>query len=61
MKIETQSVLNLLNSSENEYSKFSAKNDTLLTVNQKVISSLESDRLFRCICFNYRKYCCRGS
>ena len=36
--METQKIVNLLNSPENEYSKFATtKNDTLLTVNQKVI------------------------
>ena len=38
IKMETQKIVNLLNSPENEYSKFATtKNDTLLTVNQKVI------------------------
>ena len=35
--METQKIVNLLNSSENEYSKFATKNGTLLTVNQKVV------------------------
>ena len=34
--METQKIVNLLNNSENEYSKFATKNGTLLTVNQKV-------------------------
>ena len=34
--METQKIVKLLNSLENEYSKFSAKNGTLLTVNLKV-------------------------
>ena len=33
--METQKIVNLLNGSENEYSKFATKNGTLLTVNQK--------------------------
>ena len=32
--METQNILNMLNSPENEYSKFATKNDTLLTVKQ---------------------------
>ena len=36
--METQEIVNLLNSSENEYSKYATKkNGMLLTVNQKVI------------------------
>ena len=35
-KMGTQEVVNLLNSSENEYSKFATKNSMLLTVSQKV-------------------------
>ena len=35
--METQKIVNLLNSPENEYSKFATKNGTLLTVSQKVI------------------------
>ena len=35
--MEMQKIINLLNSTENEYSKFATKNGTLLTVNQKVI------------------------
>ena len=35
--METQKIINLLNSTENEYSKFASKNGTLLTVNQKII------------------------
>ena len=34
--METQEIVNLLNNSEDEYSKFTTKNDALLTVNQKV-------------------------
>ena len=34
--METQKIVNLLNSSENEYSKFATKNSTLLTVKQRV-------------------------
>ena len=35
--METQKIVNLLNSSENEYSKFATKTFMLLIVNQKVI------------------------
>ena len=34
--METQESVNLLNSSENDYSKFATKNGTLLTVKQRV-------------------------
>ena len=33
--METQKIVNLLNSSENEYSKFAIKNGALLTMNQR--------------------------
>ena len=35
--METQKIVNLLNGSDNENSKFATKNGMLLTVNQKVI------------------------
>ena len=35
--METQKIINLLNSPENEYLKFATKNGTLLTVNQQVV------------------------
>ena len=35
--METQKIVNLLNGSENENSKFATKNGMLLTVSQKVI------------------------
>ena len=35
--METQKIVNLLNSSDNENSKFATINGMLLTVNQKVI------------------------
>ena len=35
--METQKIINSLNSTENEYSKFATENGTLLTVNRKVI------------------------
>ena len=35
IKVETQKIVYLLNSSENEYSKFATKNGMLLTVNEK--------------------------
>ena len=39
--MEAQKIVNLLNNSENEYSKFATKNGTLLTVNQKVIIQMK--------------------
>ena len=39
--METQKIVNLLNSSENEYSKFAKKNFMLLTENQKVIIQMK--------------------
>ena len=36
--METQKIVNLLNDSKNENSKFATKNGMLLTVNQKVIT-----------------------
>ena len=35
--METQKIINLLNGSDNENSKFTAKNGTLLIMNQMVI------------------------
>ena len=35
--METQKIVNLLNNSDNENSKFATKNGMLLTANQKVI------------------------
>ena len=35
--METQKIVNLLNDTDNENSKFATKNGMLLTVNQKVI------------------------
>ena len=35
--METQKIVNLLNGSDNDNSKFAAKNDILLILNQKVI------------------------
>ena len=35
--METQKIVNLLNGSDNEHSKFATKNGILLIVNQKVI------------------------
>ena len=34
--MEAQKIVNLLNNTENEYSKIAAKNGTLMTVNQRV-------------------------
>ena len=34
--METQKVVNLLNSSENEFSRLATKNGTLLTVTQRI-------------------------
>ena len=36
--METQKIVNLLNGSDNENSKFAKKNGMLLTVNQNVIT-----------------------
>ena len=41
LKMETPKIVNLLNSPDNEYSKFAAKNDMLLTVNQKVVIGMK--------------------
>ena len=38
--METQNIVNLLNGSDNENSKFATKNGALLIVNQKVITNL---------------------
>ena len=35
--MEPQKIINLLNSSDNEYLKFATKNGAILTVNQKVL------------------------
>ena len=35
--METQKIVNLLNGSDNENSKFATKNGMLLTVNQKLV------------------------
>ena len=35
--METKNIVNLLNSSENEYSKFATKNGMLLTENQRCL------------------------
>ena len=39
--METQKIVNLLNGSDNENSKFATKNDMLLTVNQKIFIHTE--------------------
>ena len=39
--METQKIVNLLNSSENEYSNFATKNGTLLIVNLKVTTHMK--------------------
>ena len=44
--METQKIVNLLNNSENEYSKFMTKNGTLLTVNQKVVIHMKIQSSF---------------
>ena len=44
--METQKIVNLLNRSENEYSKFATKNGTLLTVNQKVVIRMKIQKRF---------------
>ena len=44
--METQKIINLLNNSKNEYSKFATKNGTLSTVNLKVTIHTKSDKTF---------------
>ena len=44
--METQKIVNLLNNSENEYSKFATKNGMLLTVNQEVIIHMKIQSKF---------------
>ena len=43
--METQKIINLLNCSDNENSKFATKNGMLLTVNQKVFTP-QSNKAF---------------
>ena len=45
--METQKITNLLNSIENEYSKYATKNGTLLTVNQKLIIHMKIQSNFK--------------
>ena len=66
VKIETQQIVNLLNSSGNEHSKFAVKKGTLLTLKQGVAVKRKSNQIFNelnrikslCLfwCFSYRKY-----
>ena len=67
IKIETQKIVNLLNSSENEYLKFVTKNGTLLTVAIlhedpikffKKINRIKVFWLFWCVYLSHRKYSC---
>ena len=44
--METQKTVNLLNSSENDYSKFETKNDTLSTVKQRVTIHTKFNQIF---------------
>ena len=44
--METQNIVNLLNSSENKQSKFAMKNGILLTVNQKVFIDMKIQSSF---------------
>ena len=44
--METPETVNLLNSSDNEYSKFATKNGTLLAVKQKVIIRIAIQQSF---------------
>ena len=44
--MEAQKIVNLLNDSDNENSKFATKNGTSLTVNQKVIIHTELESCF---------------
>ena len=63
--METQKIVNLLNSSENEYSKFATKKICVIDSESKgnsshenpikfLTSSLESSRIY----FSYGRYCC---
>ena len=64
--METQKIINSLNSSENEYSEFATKKLYIIDSESKGNYSHENPikfltnslRLFRCIYFSYRKYCC---
>ena len=68
--METQKISNLLNSSENEYSKFATKKWYVIDSKSKgnyslknpikfLTSSLESSHCdYSDACFSYRKYCC---
>ena len=47
--METQKIVNLLNGSDNENSKFATKNGMLLTVNQKVITQPIMKSIFQLI------------
>ena len=44
--METQKIANLLDSSENEFSKFATKNGTLLTVKQRVAIHIKIESNF---------------
>ena len=44
--MDTQKILNLLNSSENEYLKFATKNGTLLTMNRMAIIHRKIQKVF---------------
>ena len=44
--METQKIVNLLNGSDNENSKFATKNGMLLTVNQRVIIHIKIQSSF---------------
>ena len=45
--MEVQKIVNLLNSSENEYSKIAAKNGTLMTVYQRVTIHMKIQSNFK--------------
>ena len=69
-KMETQKIVNLLNSSEKDYSKFATKKWYVIGRESKSgysrndpikflkVNRIKSLWLFWCIYFNYRKYCC---
>ena len=44
--METQKIVNLLNGSDNENSKFATNNGMLLTVNQKVFIHMKIQSIF---------------
>ena len=58
--METQKIINLLNSTENEYTKYATKEWNVTDSKSKGNYSHENPMkfLFRCIYFSHRKYKC---